>query len=123
MTPPTSADLVNRALRLVFTQKALRHRLRLSKSRMSRIVHGGRLGFERCLLLADLLREDPAVVLQAYRHARLSDILQGLYIIRGYVPRERARVHEALDQLPSDDHHVIGTLIDRLVSAGKGGAR
>jgi len=120
---PTAANLIKRAIDLVSTQKALARRLRLSKGRISRIVHGGRLGFEPCLRLADLIHEDPAVVLQAYRYPELSEILQGLYVTRGCVPRERARVYEALDQLPSDDHHVIGNLIDRLVSAGKGGAR
>jgi transcriptional regulator with XRE-family HTH domain len=116
---PTTANLIKRAMALVPTQKALARRLRLSKGRISRIVHGGRLGFERCLRLADLIHEDPAVVLQAYRYPELSEILQSLYVTRGCVPRERARVHEALDRLPSDDHHAIGNLIERLVSAGR----
>jgi hypothetical protein len=114
---PTAANLIERAMALVPTQKALARCLRLSKGRISRIVHGGRLGFERCLRLADLVHEDPAVVLRAYRYAELGDILQGLYTTRGCVPRERARLFDALVRLHTDDCQFVADLIDRLVSA------
>jgi len=79
---PTSADLIRRALTLVPTQRALGKRLEISKARISRIVHGARLGVPNCLSLADLLKEDPAVVLRAYGYTRLGDILDRLHTLK-----------------------------------------
>lgn len=99
---------------------------------MSRIVAGEPLGFLRCLMLADLLDEDPAVVMNAYGYVRLVELLQRLYVARGYITGERARIHDGLDRLldalPADGQHTIRDVIDRLLSAvvrgdRKGGAR
>jgi hypothetical protein len=129
---PTSADLINRALQRTLRQKELGNRLQLSRSRVSRIVAGEPLGFLRCLMLADLLDEDPAVVMNAYGYVRLVELLQRLYVARGYVTGERARIHNALDRLldalPTDDQHTIRDVIDRFLSVvttgnREGGAR
>jgi len=111
---PTSNDLIERALRSTPTQKALSHRLRVSESRMSRIVRGGRISIERCVFLAELLREDLALVLVAFGYGRAGRIVRRLYVARGYTTPERANMHAALDHLSSEDYHAIGTIIDRL---------
>lgn len=113
---------------MTLRQKELGNRLQVTRGRVSRIVAGDRIGFERCLMLADLLNEDPAVVMNAYGYVRFVRLLQRLYVERGYVPRESARIHEALDRLSGDDQRAIGNVIDRLLSARerdarKGGAR
>jgi hypothetical protein len=119
--PPASpypTDFIVRALQLACcSQKVLGGHLEISKSRMSRIVHGDRLGFENCLKLSIFLREDPVVVLRAYRYTRLSEIWQELCLERGYVSPERARTHAALDLLPSDELRLVGMIVDRLLSA------
>jgi transcriptional regulator with XRE-family HTH domain len=124
---PTSAQLIERALQRTLRQKELANRLQVDKSYVSRVVAGKRLGFEKCLMLAELLGEDPAVVMNAYGHVRLVKLLQTLYVARGFMPRENSRIHEALDRLPSDDQRAIGNVIDRLLagpmSSRKGGAR
>jgi hypothetical protein len=80
---PTSADLIRRALTLIPTQRALGKRLKISKARISRVVHGARLGIPNCLCLADLLDEDPAVVLRAYGYVRHGEILDRLHTLTG----------------------------------------
>ncbi len=115
---PTSTDLVSRAVTLAGSQKALAYDMRVTKARISRIVHGARLSVANCLLLAVVLDEDPALVLRAYRYSLLGDCLQRLYRARNCVPSERARVHEALDQLHIDDCRFVGRLIDRLLPSG-----
>jgi len=110
-------DFIQRALRITSSQKVLAAHLELHKARMSRVVRGGRLGFERCLLLAAFLGEDPTALMRVYRHERLYRVLQTLYVKRGYVTPERARIHEALDRLPSDEVRLMAELIDRVLSA------
>jgi plasmid maintenance system antidote protein VapI len=81
---PTSVDLIRRALAAAScSQKVLGARLEVSKARVSRIVHGARLSVANCLRLADLLDEDPAVVLRAYGYTRLGEILHRLYTLKG----------------------------------------
>lgn len=104
---------------------------------MSRLLKGNAgLGPDLCLRLADLLGQDPAFVLRACGHARLSE--------RICPDRARAahdhRGDSAIDQLPPADQCFVQRLIERLllgkwiefaskppardqVKAQKGGAR
>ncbi len=103
-------------------------RLEISKTRISRVIHGDRLGIPNCLVLADLLTEDPAIVLRAYGYGRHGAILHGLYTRLGYTFHPNADIFHALERLQSDDRRFVAGLITTLsavrgMDVSKGGAR
>ncbi len=115
---PTSAALIERAwIASSSSQKVLGARLKVTRARISRIVHGARLSIANCIHLAALLDEDPAVVLDAYQYTDIASTLRSAYTRRGCAIRERWCVHEALDRLGNDDRLLVKRLIDRLLAA------
>lgn len=110
---PSPKDLVDRALALVSSQKALGLRLGMSETRVSRIVRGARLSVTNCLRLSDMLSESPSVVLRAYRYPAEAEIIERAYDARGRLPRTTAEILEALKRLDSEDRRLLGAVIKR----------
>jgi hypothetical protein len=106
--------LMRRAVSRVGTLAELARRLDVSPSHVSRIVAGlCGIGVDTCLALADVLDDDPAVVLRTCGYARLSERIDRLR--RGLQPPPRARAHDALDRLSEDDRLLVGDLVNRLL--------
>jgi hypothetical protein len=89
-------------------------RLGVAPSHVSRmrIGHVG-MGVETCFILADVLDEDPFLVLHKCGYAALSDRLEQLRHPEAKPPR--AGLHEALDRLSWRDRQIVAGLIDRLL--------
>lgn len=106
--------LIEQALEVVGSVAALARRLGTAPSHVSRARAGHvGLGVETSLRLADVLDEDPILILHKCGYGTLSDRLERLR--QGETPRPRARLHEALDRLPRKDRRIVSGLIDRLL--------
>jgi len=94
---PTSAALLERALKLTATQTVLAQRLHMTRGRLCHVFQGERLGVERCMMLADVLSEDPAVVLYAFGYGVLSEILRRFYARMESASRPQAAIEQGED--------------------------
>jgi hypothetical protein len=113
---PSPKDLVERALALVPSQKALGLRLQMSKARLNKIVHGERLSVTNCLRLAELLNESPSDVLRAYQYVAEAEILERVYDARTRLPRRTAEVVDALKRLEPEDRRALSAVIKKLAA-------
>jgi transcriptional regulator with XRE-family HTH domain len=112
---PSPRALMERAVTHVRTLAELARRLEVSPSHVSRLCSGlCGIGVDTCFALADLLDDDPLVVLRACGYARLSGRIDRMR--RGLQPPPGARAHDALDRLPESDRLLVGDLVNRLLS-------
>jgi transcriptional regulator with XRE-family HTH domain len=103
VTPPPiePIELLRRALAIVDgTKEDMADRLGIVRSHFSRVLGGSRLNISNCLRLADLLGEEPALVLRAYKYDEEADILDRAYPRRGRQPQGDVAVLDALERLP-----------------------
>lgn len=107
-------DLLQRALALIPTQRALAERLGLTKSRMSRIARGGTPSVTTCLRLADVLGDRPSAVLRAFGYTDEADILDRAHPPSGKAPAGDVAMQRAAARLTSRQRHVMSELIDIL---------
>jgi hypothetical protein len=113
---PSPKDLVERALALVRSHKALGMRLQMSKGRLNQIVHGERLSVTNCLRLSELINESPSVVLRAYQYVAEAEILERVYDARTRLPRQTAEVVDALKRLEPEDRRSLSAVIKKLAA-------
>ena len=107
------AKLMRLAMANGSSQRELAERLQLTPTHVSRVVGGFvGLGPQPCLRLADVLDEDPLVVLRECGHVRLADCVAAL----ASGGPQRAQIHEAVDRLTSADRQIVSSLIDRLLA-------
>ncbi len=110
-----SRALMERALVHLRTPAELARRLEVTPGHVSRLCTGtAGLSAKSCFRIADVLDEDPIVILRACGFGWLSDAID--LLCRRRLPPPRARLHDALDQLPRNDRQLVGHIIDRLLS-------
>jgi transcriptional regulator with XRE-family HTH domain len=106
--------LTQRGVDVAGSIAALARRLGLAASHISRMRRGQvGMGVETCLVLAEVLDEDPFPILHRCGFATLADRLERLRQPDAKV--RRAGLHDALERLPWRDRQIISGLIDRLL--------
>jgi transcriptional regulator with XRE-family HTH domain len=119
-TPPRYANhLILRALAQFPSQRALAERLHMTASRLTRVKNGGRLSVESCLWLADVLSEDPAVVLRAYGYKDEAAILDRAYPGRGRRPQGDVSLLRDVEKLSPERLRLVRELITALTPKRK----
>lgn len=113
-------DLLQRALVLVPTQRALAERLGLTKSRMSRIARGGTPSVTTCLWLADTLGERPSAVLRAFGYADEADILDRAHPPSGKAPAGDVAMLRDAARLTPKQRGVVRELVALLAPPPRG---
>jgi transcriptional regulator with XRE-family HTH domain len=112
---PSARVLMERAVTRVGTLAELARRLAVTPSHVSRLCRGlCGIGVDTCFALADVLDDDPLVVLRACGYARLSGRIDRLR--RGLQPPPGARAQEAFDRLAESDRRLVGDLVNRLLA-------
>lgn len=94
---------MQRALALGTTQRQFARLFGVSESRVSRLVKGARLSIANCLRLADLLGDDPAAVLRAYRYPNEADALERAYAKQGKVHTRHLEIATRYGKLAARD--------------------
>jgi hypothetical protein len=119
-TPSRYPDhFLRRVLAKFRTQGEAATHLDMTASRLSRVKKGGRLSVESCLRLADVLSEDPALVLRAYGYKDEAAILDRAYPRRGHRPQGDVSLLTELGKLPPERVRLVRELIDALMPKGK----
>jgi transcriptional regulator with XRE-family HTH domain len=92
---------------------AIARRLGVARSHISR-VRIGRVGMdvETCLILAEVIDEEPFLMLHKCGNSTMSDRLERLHEPDTKAPR--ARFHDTLERLRWRDRQIVSALIDRL---------
>jgi hypothetical protein len=91
----------------------------MTASRLTRVKNGGRLSVESCLWLADVLSEDPAVVLRAYGYKDEAAILDRAYPGRGRRPQGDVSLLRDVEKLSPERLRLVRELITALTPKRK----
>ena len=92
----------------------------MTASRLTRVKNGARLSVENCLRLADVLSDDPAVVLRAYGYKDEAAILDRAYPDRGRRPQGDVSLLADVGKLPPEHLRLVRELIAALTPHRKG---
>jgi hypothetical protein len=117
--PKYSNHLLLRVLGKFRTQGEAAAHIGMTASRFTRVKTGGRLSVESCLRLADVLGDDPAVVLRAYGYEDEAAILDRAYPGRGRRPQGDVSLSRKVAKLTPGRRRLVEQLVDELGSTRK----
>jgi hypothetical protein len=110
----TLRTLIEEAIAVTGSLAAVALRLEIVPSHVSRMQKGHvGIGIETCLRLADVLDEDPFVLLAKCGYLGLSTKLE--HLAKGRTPPPRTTLHAVLDRLPRRDRQLVARVMDRLL--------